>query len=400
MKIGDRVRQAYERRPYPFGNLKALTGRSWNLDLGWVEAIGRPGSSDVIPARILVAGCGDGTEAFNLRRLLPKSEIVAVDFSARSIAIARRLQSRNPEVRDILFIEADLADRRLPAIVGSFDLITCQGVLSYIARPESALRNLGRCLKPDGVLYIGVNGADHVSTRLRPSLAKFGYNVDQYKNGRRLRGVLKLCDTVHAADGHAQVAVHGPSYLASDVFGPLNQSLTLADWISRARGGGLHFRGNRTSTRLIRRIADNGSYPALIPWSRSKVCEILEELRPSAFHQLLFSRKPESNPAWGRKGPLLRRRIELTRLFNVRLPKPAKTSPGRPRRLRITDEARNIVMELMIPEWEAELLRGSDGRHSLESLILKSRLEVPFDELRKQLFLLYQLGVINLLPAR
>jgi SAM-dependent methyltransferase len=399
MKTADRVRQSYERYPYPFGNAKALKGRSWNLDLKWVEAIGRVETPNAPPARVLVAGCGDGTEAFNLQRMLPRSEIVAVDFSARSIGIAKRLQRRDAKMRAIRFVEADLADRRLPARLGEFDLITCQGVLSYFTRPTPVLRNLGECLKSDGVLYIGVNGSNHASTRLRPSLRRFGFDLNEYSNKQHQREVLKLCDTVLAADGHRQVSQFGSPYLASDVFGPLNQCLSLADWISLARRAGLHFRGNQASTRLFRGIADKGLYHLLIPRSRGQVCEILDQLSPAPFHQLLFSRTPEANPPWQEGGRLLRWSIALTPLYEVRLPRPGKKVLDRVRNIRIASPSRNIAMEWAMPEWELELLRDAGSGHSLASLLRECPLRVPFRELRNQLYLLYQLGVINLVPS-
>jgi SAM-dependent methyltransferase len=400
MKTAERVRRGYERRPYPFGNSKALTSLLWRLDLKWVSAMGRIDSSNDAPARVLVAGCGDGTEAFNLQRMLPQSEIVAVDFSARSISIARRLQRRAPELRRIRFVLGDLADRRLCSRLGEFDLITCQGVLSYVPNPGPVLKNLGLCLVPDGVLYAGVNGANHTSRLLRPALAKFGYDLNEYSDTRRLRGVLALCDTFVAADRRPRISGFGPAYLASDVFGALNQSRSLADWISRARWAGLQLLGNKAAMALFWRLAQDESYPLLIPWSRAQVCEFLELLCPSAFHQLLFSRKAQPAPPWQERGRLLLQRVALTRLYDIEFPKAGRRVLDRLRRLRITSVSMNVATEWRMPEWEMELLRGADGGRSLASQLRECPLSVPFAELRKQLYLLYQLGVINLLPAR
>lgn len=400
MNAAEAVRLSYERRPYPLGNAKALAGSTWNLDLKWVSAFGRPEAPENSGSRVLVAGCGAGTEAFTMQRLMPAAEIVAVDFSARSISIAKRLQRRSPQMRGILFVKADLTDRRLPARLGKFDLITCHGVLAYVPRLVAAMGNLGRCLGPGGVLYIGVNGASHSSARIRPALQRFGYGLDTYSGGRRLGAILRLCDTVLGCDGLPQVSGFGAAYLSSDVFGPLNRCLTLAGWLTHAREAGLHFRGSMASARRFRRIADAGLYPLLMPRSRAQVCEILDHLSPAPFHQLIFSGTPESSPPWAERGKLSRRRISLTRLYDVSLPKPRGVVRDRLRRVRITSIPRNASMEWRMPEWEVELLRCASGEHSLASLLRRIPLSVPFPELSRQLFLLYQLGVINLLPPR
>jgi hypothetical protein len=51
-----------------------------------------------------------------------------------------------------------------------------------------------------------------------------------------------------------------------------------------------------------------------------------------------------------------------------------------------------------MPEWELELLRRGDGRRTVGSVLAKIPLRVPHADLRRQLYLLYQLGIINLLP--
>ena len=399
MRIADQIRQVYDRRPYPFGNNRALTRRSWTLTLEWIDAIGRTEARDSPPARVLLAGCGDGTEAFNLRRRLPDAEIVAVDFSARSIAIARRLQGRAREMRNIRFVTGDLTDLGLPArLGGGFDLIICHGVLSYVPRVARVMRNFARCLRPDGSLYLGVNGSRHVSTRLRQALPAYGYDMNVFQESRRLRDVLRLCDAVVSADGLPRVSSHGAEFLSSDVFGTLNQSLTLSKWAQLARRSGLSLRGNWSSIRLFRRIAEDDLHPLLMPRSRAQVCDLLERLSPSQFHRLLFSRTPEANPPWDSRGRLLKWRIVLTHLYRVRLPKPGRRVLDRLRRLTIASSALNLSMDWRMPEWELELLGRGDGGHSVGSVLRRIPLSVPFPDLRNQLYLLYQLGIINLLP--
>jgi SAM-dependent methyltransferase len=399
MSIADKVRHIYQRRPYPFGDDRALRQSSWNLALDWVETLGRGGASKSPPARVLVAGCGDGTEAFNLRRQIPRAKIVAVDFSARSIAIARRLQRRSHEMGDITFVTADIADRGLFArIGGEFDLITCHGVLSYVSRPERVLRNFARCLAPEGALYLGVNGCTHVSTRLRQALPSLGFTLDEFQDGPRTRGALRLCDGVLARIGLPAMAALPAGLLAGDVFGALNQSLSLSKWVSLGRRSGLSFRGNWASLNLFRNIGDDDSYPLLMPKSRAQVADFLERLAPSQFHRLLFSRVPESNPPWEDRSRLLDWHISRGCFYQVKFPKKGENVRDRLRVFTVKNPHLNLSLDWQMAEWEIELLRLADGRRSLAKLLSEIPLSVPFHELRKQLYLLYQLGIVNIRP--
>jgi SAM-dependent methyltransferase len=399
MNVAEKIRRIYDRRPYPFGSAKALKHRSWTLNLEWVEAIAGSEAFFGTPIRILMAGCGSGSEAFQMRRRLPKAAIVAVDFSARSIALAKRLQRRDRKMRDIRFVVGDLADPRLPVrLGGKFDLIICHGVLSYIPRAERAMRNFARCLTPTGALYLGVNGSRHLNTRLRLVLPEFGYDVNVYRESARLRDTLRLCDAVTTADGLPRVSGLGQEFLSSDVFGSLNRSLALPRWVSLGRRAGLHFRGNSSSIRQFRRITEEGLHTLLIPRSRAQVCEFLERLSPSQFHRLVLSRKPEANPPWESRRELLSWRIVLSRLYTFRLPRPGRAVRDRLRRVGIASPALALSMEWLMPEWELELLRRGRGRRSVGSVLATVPLLVPFREIQKQLYLLYNLGVIGLLP--
>ncbi len=399
MKTADKIRQIYERRPYPFGDYKALRRGAWSLSVEWAEAVAGISALDGAPLRVLVAGCGDGSEAFGLQRRLPDATIVAVDFSRRSIAIARRLQRREKAMSAIRFVAADLTDPRLPRILGgAFDLILCHGVLSYVPGTERAMANFSRCLKPSGALYLGVNGSSHASVRLRRALPQLGYDMNLFRDGPLLRSALRLCDSVTAADGLPSVSGKSPGFLAGDIFGALNKCLPLAQWVSFAGRAGLHFRGSWNSLRLFRRIAEHECHDRLIPMSRAQVGDFLERLSPGQFLRLLFSKTPESNPPWENRGRLMGWRIARTRLYKIRLPKRGRKVLDRLRPVTIEGRVLNLRMGWKMPEWEVELLRRADGAHSLASLLGRIPLAVPPPELRKQLYLLHQLCVISLLP--
>jgi SAM-dependent methyltransferase len=399
MKVSDQIRRIYEMRPFPFGDEKALKSQPLRVPGEWINAIWNVDGRNSNPERILVAGCGDGTEAFMISRRFPEAEIVAVDFSPRSIAIAKRLQKGARRWRNLRFLTADLAKPQLDATVGGgFDFISCHGVLSYIPASESALRNFARCLKSDGVVYLGVNGASHVSERLRRSLPVFGFDMTELDDGPYLREVLKVCDAVLELDGMPRMGKQSPGYLAGDVFGALIVNLQFSEWTRKCREAGLHLRGARSTTRAFRRIADKGLHPLLLPRSRAAVCELLEMLSPSPFHQLLFSKTPEINPPWEQQDQLIEWKVALTSLYAATFPKPGLVR-DRLRAFKLESRPLNARIEWRMPEWELEILRLGCGKESLRTILDRMPLTVPAKDLREQLYLLYQLGVINLLPG-
>ena len=232
-----------------------------------------------------------------MRRRFPAAAIVAIDFSSRSVSIARELQQRAPAMRNIRFLVADLATRGLSKKVGhDFDFVSCHGVLSYIPVPERALGNLARCLKPDGALYLGVNGAHHFSESWREFLPAFGFDMAELRDGPYLRELLRLCDAVVGNRGDARHAKRNAGYLAGDLFGPLIQNLPLAGWLRIARVAGLHFQGNFSSSYALRPALESDECRLLIPRSRAELCELVEILCPAHFHRLVFTRQPAELP--------------------------------------------------------------------------------------------------------
>ncbi len=392
-----RVRRIYEERPYPAADESALKDRRWRLaPTEWINALWRPGRQGAAPKRILVAGCGTGREALRLSRRFTRAQIVAVDFSPRSIGIAQDLQRGAPEMRGIRFIVADLVQKRLPVLVGgSFDFISCHGVLSYIPAPKRALANLARCLKPDGALYLGVNGADHSSVADRRFLAAFGFDMAEFSQRADLRSFLKLSDGVRDAHGLDRLANRKESYLAGDLFGSVIHNLPLSEWISIAREAGFHLQGSTSSYCALRRAMEDDFPRLLIPRSRAEVCELLDILCPAGFHRLLFTGQAPAKPPWLDHDALLGWRPVLTGLYKTRLPK-KRRAWRQLRRVTLESKATNTGLDWQMPEWEVEILRQSDGSRTLRALLATIPVTVPPGVLQQQLYVLYQLLVIEL----
>jgi SAM-dependent methyltransferase len=389
---GTAVRRIYERRPYPDPRSGVVAIRRWRLPpIPWINAMSQPPRA---PHRILVAGCGSGSEAFALQRKFPEAKVVGIDFSPRSIRAAKEQQKRSRELRKIRFLVSDLTKPGLAKTVGKFDFVSCHGVISYIERPEQALRNLANCLQIDGALYLGVNGQSHFSSRWRRGLPKFGIDVTEFQDTRSIRQLLKVFD---ALCGYriGTMAKADAGYLASDLFGPLLHNWSLADWMRACRKTRLHLLASYSSFFALRPIFDPDLNRLLIPRSRAEVLELLETLRPSTFHRLLLSHRPEVCPPWQNAGELLRWRAIATGLYVRRWPKRTKRWKTL-RRLTLTSAPTNTVVELQVPEWEVELLRRANGRHSIADVLSSVSARISPTSLRDALYLLYLLGAINL----
>jgi SAM-dependent methyltransferase len=395
MNIARAVRQIYEKRPYPNLRSSAVANRRWRLPpLPWIKVIWQRQQP---PRRILVAGCGIGSEAFTFRRRFPDAEIVAIDFSSRSIRVAKNLQRKNRKLRTVRFVVCDLTNSRLPKIVGDgFDFVSCHGVLTYIPRARQGLRNLARCLVTDGALYLGVNGKTHFSRSWRQVLPGFGVKVIDFQDTQSLRRILKLFDVL---SGHrsGSVADSNSGYLASDLFGPLLQNWSLKQWARIYRAAGLHLLGSYSIFRPLRVAFQDALYHSLMPRSRAEVVELFEILRPSQFHCLILSRQPELRPPWRKLDKLRNWRPIITHLYHRQWPQ--KTQRWMTlRNLKLKSPSTNTLVELRMPEWQIELLRRSNGRDSISDISRSIPVRIPSGSLRDQFYLLYQLGAINLLP--
>ena len=362
--------------------------------MNWINALWRPVRP--APRRILVAGCGTGMEARALAHKFPGAEITGVDFSPRSISAAREWQRRAAPARRIRFCVGDLAGRSFARTIGrDYDFISCHGVLSYIPQPARVLRNLAGCLAPDGALYLGVNGATHFSSAWRRVLPAFGFNLTRFDDGARLRKVLELCDAVAGRSGSK--AKRQAWFLASDLFGPLNRAWPLAEWNRLARAAGLHCLGELGALTTLRPALTDGLCELLIPRSRAEVAEFLDALQPLSFHRMVLTQKPATIPPWDNAETLLDCRPRLTRLYVPRWPR-RRSTPHGSWQAEFRSRATDTLVELSVPGWELEMLRRSKGRRSLRQILAPLGRRPSSRLLRSELYRLYQLTLLDLLP--
>jgi len=362
----------------------------------WIDAV-RGRSPVSAPARILVAGCGVGTEAFGFAQRFLAAEVVGVDFSPRSIAMARRLQRTADGGRRVRFEIADLAGQDLMGIVGGpFDLVSCHGVLSYIAEPVRVLRNLARCLTPAGALVLGVNGAAHPSLRWRPMLAGFGIDANEFRDGARVREVLRVCESLSFYPP-VRLAETPAGYLAGDLFGPLNQALSLSEWSRLCREAGLHLHGSYYAYFATRALLNDDLHRTVMPRSRAEMSELADAVQPMSFHSLVLCRQAPVETPWNDAKRLLDWRPVLTALYKHS--RPGRGGPWHHlRTLTLESPSTNTKVSLRVPQWEIEILRRSDGELSLREILRPVQPRVSARSVSEAMYLLYQLGVVNLVP--
>jgi 2-polyprenyl-3-methyl-5-hydroxy-6-metoxy-1,4-benzoquinol methylase len=149
------VRAQYEEHPYP----RWLSLSQFEpLELGYFlercfPHFVAPTFLNEPTARVLVAGCGTGSEALVMARAHAPTRVVAIDLSRHSLAYAIRM-ARKFEVPNVRFLQGDILD--VNRLHEQFHAIVCVGVLHHMAEPLQGWRALTEVLVPGGVMQIGL----------------------------------------------------------------------------------------------------------------------------------------------------------------------------------------------------------------------------------------------------
>lgn len=127
-------------------------------DPGFLDRVAaRAGLGDPAVSRMLEVGVGQGHwSALIAPRVPALAELTVVDFEPRWVADAEAALRKKLGARlDGVAISAVQADAQaLPFADASFDLVTCQTVLMHLPRPEQALAEMCRVLRPGGVILV------------------------------------------------------------------------------------------------------------------------------------------------------------------------------------------------------------------------------------------------------
>ena len=105
-------------------------------------------------ARALDGGCGSGAMARLLAAHHPAAEVVGIDLNPDYVIYARDRAAREG-LRNLTFETGDL--QALPLADASFDVVWSQNVLFFLPRPDAAVGELRRVLRPGGTLLIALH---------------------------------------------------------------------------------------------------------------------------------------------------------------------------------------------------------------------------------------------------
>jgi SAM-dependent methyltransferase len=138
------------------------------------------------PKRVLIVGCGDGTEANHIARASGTS-VTGIDLEVEE-------QSDQPGVQLLL---ADAS--RLPFRDGAFDALYCYHVLEHVQDPPGVIGEAHRVLARDSVAFFGTPNRARLLGYMgaRATLAhKIRFNLNDW--GHRLRGRWSNAQGAHA----------------------------------------------------------------------------------------------------------------------------------------------------------------------------------------------------------
>ena len=302
------VSDFYDRFPYPGDPLQdgPPPGYNWRwcVDAAYAACTGAlpPPPQPGQPLRILDAGCGTGVSTDYLAHLNPGAEILAVDISPGTLAVARERLRRSGggaqarvriENRSLLELQGE----------GPFDYINSVGVLHHLRQPEAGLRALAALLRPGALLHLFLyaDGGRWEIHRAQRALTAMGVGTgaEGLRLGRELFHVLPEHNRLRRH--HEQrwaIDCAADANFADMYLHPQETSYNLERLMAFVASADLQFAGFSNPqvwdpARLLQGelLERARALPALQRW------QLVEDLDPDISHFEFFLAKPPL-PAW------------------------------------------------------------------------------------------------------
>ena len=189
-KVSKKVREQYEESPYPrWVNLglrlepipisQVVHEIKLKLFADKIKKVEAP--------NILIAGCGTGQHSIGTAARFKNSKVLAIDLSLSSLSYAKR-KTEELGIQNIDYMQADILD--LGKLGRQFDIVESAGVLHHMDDPFVGWRVLTDCLKPGGLMAIGLYSElarQHiVEMRQEISKAGIGSSNEEMKSFRAM----------------------------------------------------------------------------------------------------------------------------------------------------------------------------------------------------------------------
>jgi 2-polyprenyl-3-methyl-5-hydroxy-6-metoxy-1,4-benzoquinol methylase len=150
------VQNQYEENPYPrWINTRLEVQSSTTRELAVKLDLRLTNKLNQFPEspQILIAGCGTGQHSLATASRFKNSHVTAIDLSLSSLGYAKR-KTEELGFTNIKYMQADILD--LGMLNKQFDIVESVGVLHHMADPVAGWRVLMDCLKPGGLMRIGL----------------------------------------------------------------------------------------------------------------------------------------------------------------------------------------------------------------------------------------------------
>lgn len=159
---------------------------------------------------ILIAGCGTGKEAVEVRSLISDIKITAIDLSKKSLSYAIR-KSQQARQKDITFMHGDIL--KLNNLNEKFDCIMSNGVLHHMNDPVAGLASLSSSLKKNGLIKISL-----YSKLARQCLLNFKQSANNIKNKNDVQAIKDFRNSLIRNEGfdNERIQLYSDFYSLSD----------------------------------------------------------------------------------------------------------------------------------------------------------------------------------------